>query len=398
MGLRWVQDHISAFGGDKDDVTLFGEDVGAASAVFQLTAFGGNAKRTFKRVILGSGPTPAGDQVTRGLTLNHTAEVTKRLDCASPDGDSAAELNCLRGLPLTTLVDAAVKFSFEYEAIAGLGTFRPTAPSTFVPDVPSKLLREGCFLKNVDLLIGWTEDDGTQFVTPEISSDTLFNSWAAEQWPSLTEANLNKLISLYPSSEFSDLTAEGIEKNYFRAARVSRDAHFACPSLLILEAFQVLSPGSIVYAYVLNQTVFRVGHAAANRSFVGNDHFSDISYVFDYVDQPPYSSIADQSDYNLASLMSGSWASFAHFSRPIIPGVTLEESIARNLTVAPWDAVHSHGIGDVVVRVIGGPGDELAVIPKSGHGPAGGLPPYDEDLATRCAFWNSRDVLEQTFN
>ena len=36
MALKWVKANIAAFGGDPDNVTLFGEDSGAASASIHL--------------------------------------------------------------------------------------------------------------------------------------------------------------------------------------------------------------------------------------------------------------------------------------------------------------------------------------------------------------------------
>ncbi|KAI4242405.1 MAG: hypothetical protein LQ352_007243 [Teloschistes flavicans] len=396
MGLQWIQEHIAAFGGNKDDVTLFGEDVGWANVAFQLTAYGGNVKPTFKKAILMSGPTPGGDGTTSGITETHVSELSGILNCSSPD--SAAELRCLRALPLTTLVDAAVKFSFAFEALAGVGTFRPVSPSPFIPASPSKLLRSGRFVKGVDLLIGWCEDDGTQFIAAPINNDTAFTSWSAAQFPGLSAHNSRELTSLYPASDFLDFPSEGVDKNYFRAARILRDVHFACPSLLLTNTYNRLSPNAQVYLWALNQTAFRVGHELYNRSFVGQDHFSDIPYVFDYVDEVPYSLVADQSDYDIASLMSGSWASFAHFGQPIVPGVSGTEDAARNLTVSPWDEVRQARRSGLALRIIGGPKDGMVTIPSidSGSRPTGQAV-YDEKLATRCGFWNRPDILEKTF-
>ena len=396
LGLQWVQDHIAAFGGDKNDVTIFGEDVGWANVAFQLMAYGGQVKATFKRAILMSGPTTGGDAITGGVPENHTAALTGILNCSSPTGDFHTELECLRALPLTTLVEAAVKYSFAYESLAGVGTWKPTAPSPFLPAAPSKLLRTGRFLKNIDVIIGWCEDDGTQFVSPALSGDAAFASWAAAQWPNLSSPNFKELLSLYPASDYADLPSEGIDKSFFRAAQATRDVHFVCPSLLMADAWQSHSLDSDVYLWALNLSTFRVGHAYYNRSFVGMDHFSDVPYVFDYVDQPPYSAIADQSDYDLASLMSGSWAAFARFGQPTVPGLSAAENVARNLTLAPWNEARSPRNGDWAVRVIGGPRDGMATIPMTGKR-RGGSPLYDEGLAAKCGFWNRPDVLEQTF-
>ncbi|KAL8716691.1 MAG: hypothetical protein Q9225_005999 [Loekoesia sp. 1 TL-2023] len=398
LGLHWVQEHIAAFGGNKDDVTIFGEDVGWANVAFQLMAYGGQVEPTFHRAILMSGPTPGGDEITSGLTEKHGAELIAKLKCSSSTGNSSAELSCLRALPLEALVEAAVEYSFAFEALAGVGTFRPTAPSSFIPSSPSSLLRSGRFLKNIDLVIGWCEDDGTQFIPGPITNASAFASWATSQFPKLSAQNSKELTSLYPESDFSDLPSEGIDKNYFRTARVIRDLHFACPSLLLTDAVKRFSPTSDVYLWALNFTVFRVGHALYNRSFVGQDHFSDIPYVFDYVDRPPYSSVASQQDYDLASRMSGSWAAFARFSQPTVPYLSAQESLAQNISVAPWTEAAASKDGSLAIRIIGGPKDGMAKIPFTDRGmkEAGGLV-YDEQLAARCGFWNRPDVLEQTF-
>lgn len=40
-GLEWIQRHISSFGGDPDNVTIYGESAGGASVVMQIVAYGG---------------------------------------------------------------------------------------------------------------------------------------------------------------------------------------------------------------------------------------------------------------------------------------------------------------------------------------------------------------------
>ncbi|KAL8749881.1 MAG: hypothetical protein Q9184_006626 [Pyrenodesmia sp. 2 TL-2023] len=398
LGLRWVQDHIAAFGGDKDDVTIFGEDVGWANVAFQMMAYGGQVEPTFKRAMLMSGPTPGGDQITRGITEGHVAELTAILNCDSPTGNSSAELKCLRELALDSLVGAAVEYSFAFESVAGVGTFPPTAPSSFLPSSPSSLLRSGRFLKNIDLVVGWCEDDGTQFISDPINDASAFTSWAAAQFPNLSSQNSQELISLYPARDFDNLPSEGVDRNYFRTARVIRDVHFACPSLLLTDTVKRYSPASDIYLWALNQTVFRVGHAAYNRTFVGQDHFSDIPYVFNYVDRQPYASVADQEDYDLASRMSGSWAAFARFGQPNPPHLSIKETAATNISVAPWAEAFSSRARGLALRIIGGPRDGMATVPVTDQSRENdGEALYDEQLAARCGFWNRPNVLEQTF-
>lgn len=48
--LRWVQEHISRFGGDPSRVTIGGESAGAGSVMFHALGYGGEKTNLFSNV------------------------------------------------------------------------------------------------------------------------------------------------------------------------------------------------------------------------------------------------------------------------------------------------------------------------------------------------------------
>ncbi len=154
MALRWVQDNISAFGGDPDNVTIFGESAGA-HAVATLLAVP-EAAGLFSQAIAES---PASGLVS---TTTLAAEIADRfIDVLGIPKDEAAQ-NLMRARPadLVRAVDTLLTRSLDN--IAGAFAVGPTCGDDYLPEDPVHAMKRGAAHK-IPLIIGTNADEGKLF-------------------------------------------------------------------------------------------------------------------------------------------------------------------------------------------------------------------------------------------
>jgi para-nitrobenzyl esterase len=143
LALRWVHDNISAFGGDPDRVTVFGQSAGGDS-VFSLLLCEQTA-RLFQRAILQSAPLgvrSGRDAMTAAMRAAATAVTTGEvLDAQTAAAAAAARFGLIGAMPF--------------------GPIMGQDPLPAESDVDERLADAA---RRVELLVGYTRNDGLPFV------------------------------------------------------------------------------------------------------------------------------------------------------------------------------------------------------------------------------------------
>ncbi|XP_011190175.1 glutactin [Zeugodacus cucurbitae] len=170
LALKWIQEHISAFGGDPKRVTLFGQ-VGGSALINVLTMSPAVPDGLFHRVIYQSGTALSPAFITDN-PLPATKDIAKYAGCKNLKKVEALN-KCLRKMNTTTLLNA---FSAHGDANAQLGVgnyggvqFVVGGPSGILPKHPGELLASEDF-KAYPTLGGSVKNGGT-FMLKDIYID-----------------------------------------------------------------------------------------------------------------------------------------------------------------------------------------------------------------------------------
>jgi len=130
--LQWVHDNIAKFGGDPDNVTIYGESAGSQDVSLLLAA--PSAQGLFHKAILQSG-TPGFGMSFR--TLADAEKIGLDLDKRAKAG---GDLEKLRGLSPVALLDLQQEIS-DPAAEQGRSTWlRITVDGKVLPDTPDRLI------------------------------------------------------------------------------------------------------------------------------------------------------------------------------------------------------------------------------------------------------------------
>ena len=333
--LRWVQDNISQFGGNPDNVTIAGQSAGGLSVLAQLVSTG--ARGLFQRAIIESGAFALNQQP---LAAAEAAGEAFAAQVGCPDQTAT----CLRNLPVANLVTpdfvgipgvvdgkvltepigaalAAGQFAHvpvlngtnhdeEQLFVAGLGL--AVSGGTFVPIPEGNMVTPGGYQGDIAAVLG------------------------------VPAARAAAIVGEYPLSAHASPDAA--------LSTLVSDANFACPALQVDQQTSARVP---TFAYEFNDDNAPQPYTQPGFITVAT-HESELPYLFD-LPNAPFHPAPSPDQQTLAASMRAAWVNFAATGNPVTAAL-------------PWPA-------------FGDSQHMLSLVPPQ--------PQAETDFAARhhCAFW-----------
>ena len=296
LALNWVHDNIEVFGGDPDNITIFGESAGGYS-VLALPVMP-QAKGLIRRVIAQSAPS-----IDPDISDKNTRDFMRKLKIKRGD------IEALRKIPPERIIEAQTEFMGP--DVANLMAFRPLIDGDTIPKHPLKAFRDGD-LKNIDFMIGTNLNEAKLFtyedpgITEMVKSQGE-NSIIALLGTSGIDTNKSReVIDTYKNTRKEKLSIEPMDL----LDAVITDAMFRVPTIRFLEAQSKHQPNTFTYMFTFPSPQFN--------GVFGCPHFIDIPFIFNTFDSPGFPEFVGKGPDidNLCEKVMDAWIAFAHIGNP----------------------------------------------------------------------------------
>ncbi|HET8905997.1 MAG TPA: carboxylesterase family protein, partial [Ktedonobacterales bacterium] len=298
-GLQWVRENIAAFGGDPDNVTVFGESGGAMSIGILLSM--PRAHGLFRRAICQSG---AAHPVISAATARRVGEIL-----AEKLGVEATR-EAIVAVPIDQEVAAQIALSADLfahpdperwgaEVAVSMTPWQPVLDGDVIPARPIDRIVAGAG-SEIDLLLGTNIDEWRLFLglggaIDQVTDEALAGAVAAYGLP--VEATLAGYHSAHPGASPGDLLAA-----------LQGDWWCRIPAVRLADAHTKNGAATYMYDFAWRSPQFN--------GRLGACHALEIAFVFDTLGYSTEALLGPNPPQQLADTMHAAWVAFATSGDP----------------------------------------------------------------------------------
>ena len=286
--LQWVKANAAVFGGDPQNVALYGQSAGAAAISVLMAS--PKAKGLFQKAIGESGAFGTGERMLdRAAAETAGVAISSKLNAAS-----IADLRNVGGDVI----------------VATANTSRPTVDGSFLPRQPDEVFKAGAQMA-IPVLVGSNANEAT--VYPVVRKAEEFRGDTAKMYGE----RAGDLLALYPATTDSEAMTSSYE--------LFRDRIFAGPVRVWAKAQSAVAPVFMYHFAHPQPFVDGIGfQQQASASQFGAYHGSEMAYAFgtfDSLNALGKTRNWSEADRQLSRELSSYWVNFATTGDPNAKGL-----------------------------------------------------------------------------
>lgn len=277
--LQWIQDNIASFGGDPNNVTIFGQSSGAISICALIAS--PLAQGLFHKAIGQSGGLFEPIELDKGFSLSTLEQAGERFATRA----GVTSLKELRNIPAKELIKISVHTSINIDGYV----LKRSPFDAYKSDENNK----------VSVLIGNTADEGQEFISDLSITKETYHEELRKHFPGwliwLTAPDPGKTDDEALKAAISFEGDIRFKWNMWLWAKLASE-----------------KKDNKVYVYQFSKSPPKLSNS--DQGGWGATHGSDLYYVFGNLD--PRNRDWTEDDYRLSSVMIKYWTNFAKYGNP----------------------------------------------------------------------------------
>ena len=323
QSLKWVQANAKSFGGDPNNVTIFGESAGGAYVSLLMACK--DAEGLFQRAIAESG------SVNLTFTKKEFKNVGDRYGSEQTAGKSQAQIlmDVSSAKNMDDLMAISEEDMIKYLAETPADEWEDTVTDYYnfplrgsgspIPKNPYKAIKNGVN-KDVDFIVGTNADEWRYWVD-EMSDEAVLGSGDGDAIQAALDAYKEAIAQVKYDEAIAAannkaekaavkkvMKLSGEEDLWWQQTEVGNETGFRIPSIVCAQNHA--KAGGNTWMYLFEKK-------ADTEDWLGACHASECAYVFHNLTEVGFSGTMDK---DLADQMCSAWVNFAMHGDPSVKG------------------------------------------------------------------------------